>query len=96
MKRRNIVCGRKEELSSKMRKIFGERKYFGGEKKSGEGKAEKHLLWRTREREKENEEIFGEGKCLVSGGEEKEGNVRSGEEEKSGDGKGGQYFGVLE
>ena len=80
MKRRNIVCGRKEELSREMRKIFGERKYF---------------LWRTREREKENEEIFGEGKCLVSGGEEKEENLRSGEEEKSGDGKGGQYFGVL-
>ena len=80
MKRRSIVCGGKEELSRKMRKIFGERKYFCG----------------GQEKEKENEEIFGEGKCLVSGGEEKEENIRSGEQEKSGDGKGRRYFGVLE
>ena len=57
---------------------------------------EKYFLWGTREREKKNEEIFGEGKCLVSGGEEKEENILSGEEEKNGDGKGGKYFGVLE
>ena len=32
----------------------------------------------------------------VCGGEEKEENIRSGEEEKNGDGKGGKYRGVLE
>ena len=79
-----------------MRKIFGERKYFGGEKNNGEGQAAKYFFVGTREREKKNEEIFEEGKCLVSGGGEKEENIRSGREEKNGDGKGGKYFGVLE
>ena len=38
MKRRNTVCGGKEECGRKMRKIIGEIKYFLGEKRRKNGK----------------------------------------------------------
>ena len=66
MKRRNIVCGRQEELSSKMRKIFGEKRYFCGGQEKGRRKMRKSL----------EREMFGQrrrrkgGKYSVRGGGE--------------------------
>ena len=99
---KNIFLPRRGKEKEERRKAFGKEKYFFAEEKKNSKEIEENIwrkkifLWRTREREKENEEIFGEENCLVSGGEEKEENIRPGEEEKSGDGKGGRYFGVLE